>query len=273
MQRRVLVYTIVIAASVAAIAGLLHLGESWFPARTWRASVGIAGGSPPLTSLDVLPAPAPSAHHATARHHPRDADGGHVSPAALGQPAVIGEIAAGLLLGPSFLGQLWPAAAAFVFPDVVARRPAAPQSGRRHPLHVQRRPRCRRVASPAARADGDRRQPLQHRRSVPARRGGRAGPLSALCPGGRAIPLLRALHGHRAQHHRVSGARARHRGARSDANASRHDGPGLRRRRRCDGVGAAGDGRDARDGGRHRWNAGAHGVRARPSSWPSWCGR
>ena len=32
MQRRVLIYAIVIAASVAAIAGLLQLGESWFPA-------------------------------------------------------------------------------------------------------------------------------------------------------------------------------------------------------------------------------------------------
>ena len=31
---------------------------------------------------------------------------------------MIGEIAAGLLLGPSFLGQLWPAAAAFVFPEL-----------------------------------------------------------------------------------------------------------------------------------------------------------
>ena len=31
MQRRVLVYALVIAASVAVLAGLLHLGESWFP--------------------------------------------------------------------------------------------------------------------------------------------------------------------------------------------------------------------------------------------------
>jgi len=33
-----------------------------------------------------------------------------------GQPAVIGEITAGILLGPSLLGWLWPGASAFVFP-------------------------------------------------------------------------------------------------------------------------------------------------------------
>ena len=35
----------------------------------------------------------------------------------LRQPAVVGEIAAGLMLGPSLLGQVSPAAAAFLFPD------------------------------------------------------------------------------------------------------------------------------------------------------------
>src|SRR5947207_3891683 len=34
----------------------------------------------------------------------------------LGQPAVIGEIAAGILLGPSLLGWLWPQAFNFIFP-------------------------------------------------------------------------------------------------------------------------------------------------------------
>jgi Kef-type K+ transport system membrane component KefB len=34
----------------------------------------------------------------------------------LGQPAVVGEIAAGMLLGPSLLGWVWPDAMAFVFP-------------------------------------------------------------------------------------------------------------------------------------------------------------
>ena len=39
------------------------------------------------------------------------------SPAASGQPAVIGEIAAGVLLGPSLLGWIAPGPSAFLFPD------------------------------------------------------------------------------------------------------------------------------------------------------------
>jgi Kef-type K+ transport system membrane component KefB len=38
----------------------------------------------------------------------------------VGQPPVIGEIVAGILLGPSLLGQIWPEAAAFVLPPSVA---------------------------------------------------------------------------------------------------------------------------------------------------------
>jgi Kef-type K+ transport system membrane component KefB len=38
----------------------------------------------------------------------------------LGQPPVIGEVVAGILLGPSFLGFVWPEAAAFVLPPMVA---------------------------------------------------------------------------------------------------------------------------------------------------------
>jgi Kef-type K+ transport system membrane component KefB len=38
----------------------------------------------------------------------------------VGQPPVIGEVVAGILLGPSVLGQVWPEAAAFVLPPSVA---------------------------------------------------------------------------------------------------------------------------------------------------------
>ena len=40
--------------------------------------------------------------------------------AAIGQPPVIGEVIAGLVLGPSVLGALWPAAGAFILPTSVA---------------------------------------------------------------------------------------------------------------------------------------------------------
>src|SRR5687767_8283239 len=35
----------------------------------------------------------------------------------LGQPAVVGQMAAGILLGPSVLGWAWPAAETFLFPS------------------------------------------------------------------------------------------------------------------------------------------------------------
>jgi Kef-type K+ transport system membrane component KefB len=38
----------------------------------------------------------------------------------IGQPPVLGEVVAGILLGPSFLGWLWPAAYAFVLPSTAA---------------------------------------------------------------------------------------------------------------------------------------------------------
>src|SRR5436309_1264895 len=38
----------------------------------------------------------------------------------LHQPAVIGEVIAGILLGPSLLGPLWPSASVFVLPKSVA---------------------------------------------------------------------------------------------------------------------------------------------------------
>lgn len=36
------------------------------------------------------------------------------------QPRVIGEVVAGILLGPSLLGQVWPAAQSYLLPDSVA---------------------------------------------------------------------------------------------------------------------------------------------------------
>src|SRR5262249_46151154 len=38
----------------------------------------------------------------------------------IGQPPVSGEVTAGILLGPSFLGQVWPEAATLILPDSVA---------------------------------------------------------------------------------------------------------------------------------------------------------
>jgi Kef-type K+ transport system membrane component KefB len=112
MRRRAFVYTIGIAVSVAAIIAALELGELW-----------LSAGGPATTIAD-----------AGSVQHPAHARGalallivqllviilatqllGSVS-GLVRQPSVIGEIAAGLLLGPSLLGHFWPAGYAALFP-------------------------------------------------------------------------------------------------------------------------------------------------------------
>lgn len=116
MQRRVLTYAVVIAVSIAAIAGLLHLGERWFPhgGPQIAASPEAAIEASPLAAANPLrPLPlliiqmlviviATQVVGALAT--------------TLRQPAVIGEMAAGLLLGPSLLGAVWPGAYTLLFP-------------------------------------------------------------------------------------------------------------------------------------------------------------
>jgi Kef-type K+ transport system membrane component KefB len=114
MQRRVLIYAIVIAASVAAIAGLLHLGETWFP--TSSIAAGGAADPTPAAPADAFRRPLALLIIQLLVIVLATQMGGALA-ALLGQPAVIGEIAAGLILGPSLVGQVWPAAYAFLFPD------------------------------------------------------------------------------------------------------------------------------------------------------------
>ena len=114
MQRRVLVYAIVIAASVATIAGLLHMGETWFPA-SGIATVGAARPAPAVP-IDALRRPLALLIIQLLVIVLATQVGGSIA-AWLGQPAVVGEIAAGLILGPSLVGQVSPAAYSFLFPD------------------------------------------------------------------------------------------------------------------------------------------------------------
>jgi Kef-type K+ transport system membrane component KefB len=116
MRRRAFVYAVVIALSVAAIIGLLRLGETWFIEGSFQTA---------RPDAPRLAAPAPAVAHAA-------------TPLAtlilqllviilatqifgsvarlFRQPAVVGEIAAGLLLGPSLLGQVSPDIYAALFP-------------------------------------------------------------------------------------------------------------------------------------------------------------
>jgi Kef-type K+ transport system membrane component KefB len=115
MQSRFLIYTIVIALSVAAIVGVVQLGERWHPSGGNVAvsssaapgqDVATAALARPLALLIVQLLVIVLATQLAGAIATR-----------LRQPAVIGEIAAGLMLGPSLLGQVSPAAAAFLFPD------------------------------------------------------------------------------------------------------------------------------------------------------------
>jgi Kef-type K+ transport system membrane component KefB len=114
MQRRVLVYSIVIAASVATIAGLLHLGETSFPA-SGVATVGAADPTP-AAPIEALRRPLALLIIQLLVIVLATQMGGSLA-TLLRQPAVVGEIAAGLILGPSLVGQVAPAAYALLFPD------------------------------------------------------------------------------------------------------------------------------------------------------------
>jgi Kef-type K+ transport system membrane component KefB len=105
------VYAVVIAVSVAAIAALVRLGESWFAvegvasvpiARTTRAAAGHASLVVLITQLLVVVLATQAVGSLATLFR---------------QPFVIGEIAAGLLLGPSLLGHIWPHGYQQIFPS------------------------------------------------------------------------------------------------------------------------------------------------------------
>jgi Kef-type K+ transport system membrane component KefB len=116
MTRRFVSYAAALGAAVLTVAALIQLGGGWYPP---------ADGSA-IAAPTTLSAVAEMAH--TLRQPlPRllvqlivillAARGLGALARRLGQPAVIGEIAAGLLLGPSLLGWLAPAASGALFPD------------------------------------------------------------------------------------------------------------------------------------------------------------
>jgi Kef-type K+ transport system membrane component KefB len=115
MQRRVLIYTIVIAASVVAIVGLLQLGERWFPVSAVT-TAGATTANTPLEPAEALHKPLPLLIIQLLAIVLATQAAGSLA-VLLRQPAVIGEIAAGLMLGPSLVGHVWPAAYGFLFPE------------------------------------------------------------------------------------------------------------------------------------------------------------
>jgi len=116
MRRSVLVYAIVIAASVAAIAGLIRLGEVWFASSDPQSVITeVATAEAPLSSAENLHRPlAILIIQLMVIVLAAQVFGSFAS--LVKQPSVVGEIAAGLLLGPSLLGHVWPVAYTFLFP-------------------------------------------------------------------------------------------------------------------------------------------------------------
>ncbi len=116
MKRQLLIYIVVIAASILVVAGLIHFGSATFAARAPVVSASPTEIASPLAQM-VSNAESPLPRLIlqliviilAARLL------GSLA-ARLKQPPVIGEIAAGVLLGPSLLGWIAPDASAFLFP-------------------------------------------------------------------------------------------------------------------------------------------------------------
>ena len=117
MKSRLLVYILFVTAAVLAVAGLIQLGGAWFPLQ------GVEVVSPAERSSGALAQMRDNAHHPLPRLILQlivillasRVFGGFAR--RLGQPPVIGEIAAGVLLGPSLLGWVMPDASSFLFPS------------------------------------------------------------------------------------------------------------------------------------------------------------
>ena len=116
MTRRFVFYAAALGAAVLIVAALIQLGGRRYPVPGGPAVVPLASAGALVQMADAVRQPLPRllvqllvilfatrGLGALARR--------------IGQPAVIGEIAAGLLLGPSLLGWLAPAASGALFPD------------------------------------------------------------------------------------------------------------------------------------------------------------
>lgn len=104
-------YLLMLAAGVGLFFVVRHFGETMFVAHEATSQGGHAEAPPAEVLPKVLLA-------LVAVVLVGRAIGGVLN--SLGQPAVIGELVAGILLGPSFLGRIWPAASNFILPATAA---------------------------------------------------------------------------------------------------------------------------------------------------------
>jgi Kef-type K+ transport system membrane component KefB len=117
MKHRVLIYVLVLTVSTLVVAGLIHLGTTV-----------LTPGAAPIVAAAGAESTGPIAQMIKNAEHPLGrlilqlivivlaARGLGRLASGLGQPPVIGEIAAGVLLGPSLLGWVAPGMSGFLFP-------------------------------------------------------------------------------------------------------------------------------------------------------------
>jgi Kef-type K+ transport system membrane component KefB len=124
MNRRALVYPLLVAMAIAAVVALLQLGERMLtPHAPSTAAAGVeTAHTTNYDSSGVVSTWRRNLEHPVARLILQILIIVLVARAFgylarhLGQPQVVGEIAAGIALGPSLLGASWPEASAFLFP-------------------------------------------------------------------------------------------------------------------------------------------------------------
>ena len=118
MKRQLLTYAIVVIASTLAVAGLIQLGGAALPSKAadWIVESPAAAATGPLAQM-AANARSPLPHLIlqliviVLAARLLGALAAHIK-----QPPVIGEIAAGVLLGPSLLGWMAPDVSAYLFP-------------------------------------------------------------------------------------------------------------------------------------------------------------
>ena len=182
--------------------------------------------------------------------------------ARLSQPRVMGEVLAGILLGPTLLGAVWPEAQDYLFPPDIVPLLSAGGPDRPRLLPLPRRDGARpdailreRIGQAAFISNTSVAFPMALGFLV-------AIPIYKLLVARRRLPPVRALHGRRDVGHRLPGARPHpDRAAHAETTRRRALDGGRRDRRRHRLVPAR-----ARDGGR-RHRRGAR-RRSGRSSWP-----
>ncbi|ANN17027.1 potassium transporter [Amycolatopsis orientalis] len=105
--RRVLTGAVLVAVPLVVVVVVLGFGSAYDQGHAATATAAPGGADPYPRLLVALPVILAACHLAG------------LAARRLGQPAVIGEIIAGVLLGPSLLGLLWPAGFAWLFPGNV----------------------------------------------------------------------------------------------------------------------------------------------------------